>query len=278
MNKLILEKVVKEALLEDLQTGDITSEAIFLSNFEARGVFKSKAAGVLAGMPVVGEVFRQLDSGVTCFPFLADGVEVNPGLEIAAVTGPIKSLLAGERVALNFLQRLSGIATQTAELVRLTAGYPVKIVDTRKTTPGLRMLEKYAVRMGGGFNHRFNLGDAVLIKDNHIAACGSITEAVRRARSYIPHTMTIEVEAENKEQVLEALDAKADIIMLDNMEPAEMAEMASLIDHRALIEASGNINVNTVKAVAAAGVDIISVGSITHSVKALDVSLEIEEK
>jgi nicotinate-nucleotide pyrophosphorylase (carboxylating) len=277
MNGLILEAVVKQALLEDLQAGDITSEAIFNNDFEAQAVFMAKASGILAGSAVIIEVFRQLDPTVTYTSHLLDGAALQPGVEIAILKGPIKSLLAGERVALNFLQRLSGIATQTAALVKLISGYPVKIVDTRKTTPGLRMLEKYAVRMGGGSNHRFNLADAVLIKDNHIAGCGSITEAVRRARNYIPHTMTVEVEVENQDQVLEALAAGADSIMLDNMPVAEMAKMVKLINHQAIVEASGNINEHTIKEVAATGVDVISVGALTHSVIALDISLDIKK-
>ncbi|HBE80522.1 MAG TPA: carboxylating nicotinate-nucleotide diphosphorylase [Firmicutes bacterium] len=277
MNRLILENIVRQALLEDLQQGDITSEAIFDQNFPAKAVFLAKANGVLAGSPVVDEIFRQLDKEITCLAALADGAELKPGTEIAIWQGPIKSLLAGERTALNFLQRLSGIATQTAELVKLTREFGLKIVDTRKTTPGLRMLEKYAVRMGGGFNHRYNLADAVLIKDNHIAACGSITAAVEKARRYIPHTMTIEVETENQAQVLEALAIRADIIMLDNMSVNEMTEMVQLIRRRAIVEASGNIDERTIKEIAATGVDIISVGSLTHSVKALDISLEIKK-
>ena len=188
MNRLILENIVKQALLEDLQAGDITSEAIFQTNTETHGTFRAKEPGVLAGLPLIYEVFRQLDPAITWSNLLADGTSIASGTEIAGITGPVKSILAGERVALNFLQRLSGIATQTAHLVGLISTYPVKVVDTRKTTPGLRRLEKYAVRMGGGWNHRFNLGDAVLIKDNHIAACGSITAAIERVRRYIPHT------------------------------------------------------------------------------------------
>lgn len=275
MNHLILEAVVRQALLEDLQHGDVTSEAIFEQNFTVQAVFKAKAAGILAGAPVVAEVFDQLDPQIHCLNFLPDGSRLNPGTEIGVWQGPVKAILAGERVALNFLQRLSGIATQTAALVELIRNYPAKIADTRKTTPGLRMLEKYAVRMGGGHNHRFNLADAVLIKDNHIEACGSIKEAVARARNYIPHTMTIEVEVENRAQVLEALEAGADIIMLDNMPAGEMADMVKLINKRAIVEASGNINLQTVKEVAAAGVDIISVGALTHSVTALDISLDL---
>ncbi|MGD8401406.1 MAG: carboxylating nicotinate-nucleotide diphosphorylase, partial [Bacillota bacterium] len=219
--------------------------------------------------------FHQLDPKVVCYAKLPEGSRVESGAIIGEVTGSIKAILGGERVALNFLQRLSGIATQTAHLVNLITAYPARIVDTRKTTPGLRILEKYAVRQGGGFNHRFNLADAVLIKDNHIAACGSITEAIRRVRRQAPHTIRIEVEVENEDQVNEALAARADIIMLDNMDTAIMSRMVALINHRAIIEASGMINETTVKEVAATGVDIISVGAITHSVKALDISLEV---
>ncbi len=278
MNRFILENIVKGALLEDLQQGDITSEAIFDKDFMAEAVFMAKAGGILAGLPVVSEVFHQLNRDMICLKSLSDGAEVSPGTEIAIWQGPIRSILAGERVALNFLQRLSGIATQTARLVNLKGDLPAKIVDTRKTTPGLRMLEKYAVRMGGGCNHRFNLADAVLIKDNHIEACGSITEAVRRAKDYIPHTMTIEVEVETKAQVEEALAAGADIIMLDNMPAPEMRAMVELINQRALVEASGNVDEHTIKEIAATGVDIISVGAITHSVRALDISLDVRKK
>ncbi len=278
MNRFILENIVKGALLEDLQQGDITSEAIFDKDFMAEAAFMAKAGGILAGLPVVSEVFHQLNRDMICLKSLSDGTEVSPGTEIAIWKGPIRSILAGERVALNFLQRLSGIATQTARLVHLKGDLPAKIVDTRKTTPGLRMLEKYAVRMGGGCNHRFNLADAVLIKDNHIEACGSITEAVRRAKDYIPHTMTIEVEVETKAQVEEALAAGADIIMLDNMPAPEMRAMVELINQRALVEASGNVDEHTIKEIAATGVDIISVGAITHSVRALDISLDVRKK
>ncbi len=278
MNRFILENIVKGALLEDLQQGDITSEAIFDKDFMAEAVFMAKAGGILAGLPVVSEVFHQLNRDMICLKALSDGAEVSPGTEIAIWQGPIRSILAGERVALNFLQRLSGIATQTARLVHLKGDLPAKVVDTRKTTPGLRMLEKYAVRMGGGCNHRFNLADAVLIKDNHIEACGSISEAVRRAKDYIPHTMTIEVEVETKAQVEEALAAGADIIMLDNMPAPEMRAMVELIHQRALVEASGNVDEHTIKEIAATGVDIISVGAITHSVKALDISLDVRKK
>jgi nicotinate-nucleotide pyrophosphorylase (carboxylating) len=275
MNRLILAEIVKNALNEDIFSGDITSEAIFTNVIQCRANFSAKNPGVIAGFPVVQEVFRQLDPKVVCYAKLPEGSRIQTGEIIGEVTGSIQAILNGERVALNFLQRLSGIATQTANLVNLIADYPARIVDTRKTTPGLRILEKYAVRQGGGFNHRFNLADAVLIKDNHIAACGSITEAVNRVRQRVPHTMRIEVEVETEAQVREALAAQADIIMLDNMDPTEMTRMVTVIDHRALVEASGTINETTVKEVAATGVDLISVGAITHSVKALDISLEI---
>jgi nicotinate-nucleotide pyrophosphorylase (carboxylating) len=275
MNRLMLAEIVNNALNEDIFSGDITSEAIFTNVTQCRANFSAKTPGVIAGFPVVQEVFRQLDPKVVCYAKLPEGSLIQTGEIIGEVTGSIQAILNGERVALNFLQRLSGIATQTANLVNLIADYPARIVDTRKTTPGLRILEKYAVRQGGGFNHRFNLADAVLIKDNHIAACGSITEAVNRVRQRVPHTMRIEVEVETEAQVREALAAQADIIMLDNMDPTEMTRMVTVIDHRALVEASGTINETTVKEVAATGVDLISVGAITHSVKALDISLEI---
>jgi nicotinate-nucleotide pyrophosphorylase (carboxylating) len=275
MNRLLLTKIVTNALDEDIFSGDITSDSIFSVDTQCRASFIAKSPGVIAGFPVVKEVFHQLDSKIVCYAKLPEGSPIAKDNIIGEVTGSIKAILSCERTALNFLQRLSGIATQTANLVKLIAGYPARIVDTRKTTPGLRILEKYAVRQGGGHNHRFNLADAVLIKDNHIAACGSIAEAVQRVRQQVPHTMRIEVEVEDEAQVREALAVQADIIMLDNMNPAEMARMVALINHRAIVEASGMINETTVKEVAATGVDIISVGAITHSVKALDISLEI---
>ncbi|MCL6590332.1 MAG: carboxylating nicotinate-nucleotide diphosphorylase [Firmicutes bacterium] len=281
MNPVLLAEIVKTALIEDVQSGDITSEAIFQTNSIISGAFISKEAGVIAGLPVAAEVFRQLDPHISFTTIRPDGTEVSPGDQLASVTGPVRTILTGERTALNFLRRLSGIASQTARMVKLVQGLPVKIADTRKTTPGLRLLEKYAVRQGGGFNHRFGLADAVLIKDNHIAACGSIQEAVRRARQYIPHTMTIEVEVENEAQLREALTAGADIVLLDNMPPAEMARLVQLIKtltppgQRILVEASGNIDESNVQAVAQSGVDIISSGALTHSADALDISLDI---
>ena len=275
MNSYLIKDIVRRALEEDLGAGDITSDSILKESFTTEAVFLAKSPGVIAGLPVVAEVWRQLDPELSFIPLVKDGDAVLRGVEIAKVSGPVKPILAGERVALNFLQRLSGIATKTAQLVKLVEGYQVKVVDTRKTTPGLRLLEKYAVVQGGGRNHRYNLADAALIKDNHIAACGSISEAVKRTRAAIPHTMTIEVEVENELQVREAIDAKADLIMLDNMSPTQMRAMVKLINGRAIVEASGNIDESTIKEVAATGVDIISSGAITHSVNALDISLDI---
>lgn len=281
MNRLVLEEIVRGALIEDIQQGDITSEAIFTESFPVLGTFIAEDPGVIAGFPVVAEIYRQLDPEIECTCLVPDGNMVNPNAKIIQISGPVKPILAGERVALNFIRRLSGIASQTARMVLLATGNRVKIVDTRKTTPGLRMLEKYAVRQGGGVNHRFNLADAILIKDNHIAACGSITTAVKKARNYISHTMTIEVETENEAQVLEALTAGADIIMLDNMLPQEMARIVKLIrshpeNRNIIIEASGNIDESNIHEVASTGVDIISIGAITHSAKALDITLQID--
>ena len=277
MNRLLVEKIVRAALEEDLGWGDITSEAIFTPDNDKvlEAPFIAKAGGVIAGFPVAGLVFELVDPRIQTLQLVPEGGEVEPGTVIARATGPVRSILTGERVALNFLQRLSGIATKTHRLATLIADLPVRLVDTRKTTPGLRLLEKYAVRQGGGANHRFNLADAVLIKDNHIAACGSISEAVRRVRGRIPHTMTVEVEAETEAQVREALAAGADSILLDNMTPAQMAAMVRLIDHRAVVEASGSIDERNIREVAATGVDIISSGALTHSVAALDISLKI---
>lgn len=281
MNQLILQEIVRNALNEDIQQGDITSEAIFTENFLVEAAFIAEVPGVIAGFPVVAEIYRQLDPVIQCDCLIPDGNMVNPGAKIIQLKGPVKPILTGERVALNFIRRLSGIASQTARMVLLTTGTRAKIADTRKTTPGLRMLEKYAVRQGGGINHRFSLADAILIKDNHIAACGSILDAVKKARNYIPHTMTIEVEAETEAQVMEALTAGADIILLDNMAPQEMARLVQLIrnhpgNRKVIIEASGNIDESNVHEVAVTGVDIISSGTITHSAKALDITLRIE--
>ncbi len=267
--------IVKAALTEDLSQGDITSGAIVNEGQSSVATITAKQPGVIAGIPVVEEVFRMVDPSLNFVPFLKDGAAVVPGQDIAEVKGPTASLLSGERTALNFLQRLSGVATVTSLAVAEAAGFKTQILDTRKTTPGLRQLEKYAVLMGGGRNHRYCLGDAVMIKDNHIAAAGSITEAVRRVRSRIGLTVKVEVETEDLTQVQEAIDSKADIIMLDNMSLELMAQAVVLIDGQALTEASGGIRLEMIKEVAATGVDYLSLGWLTHSAQALDISLNI---
>jgi len=274
LDRNLVENAVKAALSEDIGTGDITTLSIIPDDLTASGNFIAKQDGVICGMDVVRAVFAAVDSRTTFTPDVRDGGRVNKGDIIATVSGFAVSLLSAERVALNFLQHLSGIATYTAQCVEQVAGTKAKIVDTRKTTPGLRVFEKYAVKTGGGSNHRFNLADGVLIKDNHIKAAGSITAAVNAARENAPHTLKIEVEVENEEMLREALNVKADIIMLDNMSDAQMQEAVTLIAGRALTEASGNMERRDLRAVAATGVDIISLGALTHSVKAMDISLK----
>ena len=274
--KQVVSEIIQRALAEDLGIGDITSELTISEGATGTGKFISKSSGIICGWPVVKEVFQQLNPGIFLDIYLPDGSAVAPGTLLAVISGPVKDLLAGERVALNFLQHLSGIATYTRKLVDQISGFPnVHVVDTRKTTPGLRILQKYAVRIGGGYNHRYNLADAVLIKDNHLVACGGVKPAIEMVRKGIPHTMTIEVEVESEEQVREALDAEADIIMLDNMSPELMRKMVNLINRRACVEASGNVTAENIREVAATGVDVISVGHLTHSVEALDISLKL---
>ena len=273
MNRAI-EQAVRLALQEDIGPGDITSDSVVPEHAVARARITAKSTGVLAGLPVTAEVFRQVNPAMSVLGLVEEGAELSSGDVIGHVEGPARSLLTGERAALNFLQRLSGIATMTARFVKLVEGTGVRIVDTRKTTPGLRILEKYAVRVGGGHNHRMGLYDAVMIKDNHIIAAGGITAAVRRARAAIPHTMTITVECESLEQVDEALTAAADILLLDNMENPVRAEAVRRASGRALCEASGGVAENSVAEIALTGVDIISVGALTHSAPALDISLD----
>jgi len=276
LNRSWLRDVVARALAEDIGYGDITTQATISEDQKASGVFVAKEEGVICGLPLIEEIFHYADPSLLVSIWVDEGSRVKPGDVLAEVQGSAQAILSGERVALNFIQRLSGIATQTRKLVDIVADFPVRIVDTRKTVPGLRFLEKYAVRTGGGHNHRFSLSDAVLIKDNHIIAAGGITAAVELARKNVPHTMTIEVEVETEEQVREALVARADIIMLDNMSLEQMREMVKLIDGRAKVEASGNITEENIRAVAETGVDIISVGALTHSANALDISLDLK--
>ncbi|MBI4745720.1 MAG: carboxylating nicotinate-nucleotide diphosphorylase [Deltaproteobacteria bacterium] len=266
---------ISNALREDIGPGDLTVTALIPPDTDGKGELIAKEPLILAGIDVAREVFKQVDPLTSVTANYIDGDELTSGTVIASISGKLASLLTAERVALNLLQRLSGIATLTRQYVDRTEGTKASIVDTRKTTPGLRALEKYAVRIGGGKNHRFGLFDGILIKDNHIAAVGSLTEAVKRAREKAPHTLKIEVETENLDQVREAISTGAEIIMLDNMGIETMKEAVRLINRKALIEASGGINLNNVRQVAETGVDLISVGAITHSARSMDISMEI---
>lgn len=277
MNYLGLDSYLMNALQEDIGTGDITTLCCVPQEETSTAVFRCKQAGVVCGLEVGQRVFQLLDSSVQFEPLVAEGTPVQVGDIVAKVSGPSRSILSGERVALNLMQHLSGIATRTNALVKQVEGTRAVIVDTRKTTPGMRVLEKYAVRMGGGTNHRFNLADGVLIKDNHIVASGGIQNAVANARKTVPHTLKIEVETTNFAEIQEALEAGADIIMLDNMSCEEMRQAVELIGGRAKVEASGNMGSRNVREVAETGVDLISVGALTHSVEALDISLQFQK-
>ncbi len=276
INSFCLDRIIRNALQEDLGQGDVTTDSIFDSGQKACGHFIVREEGVIAGITVAARVFGLLDDRVVLFPRVQDGERVGKGQIVAKVEGPAVSILKGERTALNFVQRMSGIATKTRKCVDMVKEYKVRIVDTRKTVPGLRVLDKYSVMAGGGHNHRFNLCDGVLIKDNHIRAAGSITRAVKSAREKVSHTLKIEVEVENLEQLSEALEAGADIILLDNMTLEDMRKSVEITGGRALLEASGNITQDRLTQIAATGVDLISMGSLTHSVKSLDISLKFE--
>lgn len=271
-----IKDLIERALAEDIGSGDITGEALFGPRRVVNGRIGARDPFVLAGIDVARDVFSIVDESVIFRAMKRDGDRVEGGDILAEITGDAGSLLKGERTALNFIQRLSGIATLTSAFVKKARGSRARIVDTRKTTPGLRVLEKYAVRVGGGRNHRMGLYGGILIKENHIAACGGIREAVARARSEAPHTLKVEVEVTNLDEVREALGAGADIIMLDNMDIDEMREAVMIIAGKAVVEASGNITLDNVSDVAFAGVDIISVGAITHSAPAADVSMKVE--
>lgn len=277
MNRLWLEKIIDQALYEDIGTGDITTDSIIPKEKKVRGLIHSKSTGVLAGIEVARLVFERLDPQVTFIAFKSDGQYLQSGDLIAEVYGSARAILSGERVALNFLQRMSGIASKTRRYVEKIKNYPATLVDTRKTTPGIRMLEKYAVRVGGGKNHRFGLYDAILIKDNHIKVAGGIKEAVKRVRNQLSHTLKIELEVETLEQLHEALEAEVDIILLDNMEISVLRQAVEINGGRALLEASGGVDETTIVEVAKTGVDFISVGALTHSVSAQDLSLDIDE-
>jgi nicotinate-nucleotide pyrophosphorylase (carboxylating) len=274
--------VIDAALEEDTGQGDITSEALLSTDLIGKAFVTIKEKGILAGIDVARRVFIKVDPSLGIEILIEDGAAVKPGDIAAVISGSVVSILKAERVALNFLQRLSGIASLTARYVAETGGTQAEIYDTRKTTPGLRELEKYAVRKGGGKNHRLHLGDAVLIKDNHIAALRatgmSLREIIDKARRNVPQGMTIEVEVTSKEEAHDALKAGADTIMLDNMKPDEMRKIVGMVAGQAKLEASGNITLKNVHEVASTGVDMISIGALTHSYKSLDISLEIESQ
>jgi nicotinate-nucleotide pyrophosphorylase (carboxylating) len=296
LSQLLIRPYVEAALREDIRSGDVTTRALIPAEATARATMRFREAGVLCGLDVARLAFESLEWPVTfeemltgedeCDgamedpaeprPVFADGKRVNRGQSVLKVWGNARDILTAERVALNFMQRLSGIATITQQFVTAVEGTQARIADTRKTTPGLRLLEKYAVRCGGGSNHRFALDDMILIKDNHIALCGGIGEAVRRARENIGHSVKVEVECDTLEQVEEAVTARADIILLDNMPPDVLRQAVEIIGGKALSEASGGVNLDTVRAIAESGVDIISIGALTHSARALDIGLDIE--
>ena len=271
--------LIDRTLAEDLSIGDPTTDILVPPDLESTAVLLAKEEGILAGLDVGLEAFQRFDDRVSTIALLEDGTSIHPGDHLGTIQGRVAALLKAERTAVNFMQHMSGIATQTQRYVKAVEGHPVRIVDTRKTTPGLRFLEKYAVRMGGGQNHRQNLGDGILIKDNHIDALRgdgmSLGDVVKKAIREASHTIRVEVEVENLEQLDEALDAGAGIILLDNMDVEQMTTAVQIAKGKAFTEASGGITLETVRAVAATGVDIISVGALTHSVLALDISMDM---
>lgn len=275
-----IDRVIQRALEEDVPFGDLTTESFVPEGTSAEAVLRAREAGVFSGAEVLTRVMSALSDDVVVVPHLQDGQRFTAGEEVARITGPARPILTGERTALNLVQRMSGIATVTADYVSAVAGSGARITDTRKTTPGLRALERHAVRCGGGHNHRFSLSDAVMAKDNHLAALSKqgigLAEAISRARSRLPHTVHIEVEVDRLDQVDAALDGGADTIMLDNFSVGDLRRGVELIAGRAQVEASGGITLDTVAEIAATGVDVISVGALTHSVRALDLGLDFK--
>jgi nicotinate-nucleotide pyrophosphorylase (carboxylating) len=271
----LIDRLIDLALEEDLGPGDITTRALIPPEMQGEAEIRAKEKLIVAGLPVAAQVFARLDPAVQFEPRVQEGEEVEAGAVLAHLAGPVASILTGERVALNFLRRLSGIATFTRKMVEAVKYFPVALVDTRKTTPGWRTLEKYAVRLGGARNHRFGLYDGVLIKNNHLTAVGSITEAVRRARKQAPYTLKIEVEVTDLAGLEEALNIGADIIMLDNLDEATMARAADLTMGRALLEASGSMTLDRLPKAAATRVNFISMGALTHSAPAVDIHLRL---
>lgn len=277
LNPLLVEDAVRAALLEDLgRAGDITTNATIPAMKQARAVIAARQPGIAAGLDLAKAAFRLLDPALSFETRIADGAAVTPGAILATIEGPARALLSAERVALNFLGRLSGIATLTSRYVAAVAHTKVRIVCTRKTTPGLRTFEKYAVLCGGGFNHRFGLDDAILIKDNHIAVAGGIIPALRAVKAAIGHLVKIEIEVDTLDQLDEVLTEGADVVLLDNMTPARLREAVARVKGRLLTEASGGVTLETVAAIAESGVDMISVGALTHSAQVLDVGLDIQ--
>ncbi len=270
-----IERLIRDSLDEDIGAGDLATMATISAESQGTGLFRDKKEGVVAGLVLLERIFYFIDPKVNVSLLTKDGTQVAQGTVVAQAAGPVRALLLAERTALNFLQRLSGTATLTRQYVESVKDFPCKVLDTRKTTPGLRTLEKYAVRMGGGTNHRIGLYDAALVKDNHIEATGSIAEAVKAVRLHAPFMAKVEVEAGNLTQVQEAIDAGADVIMLDNMSVAQMAEAVRLINKRAWVEASGGITLNTIRQIAGTGVDFISSGALTHSAPVVDFNMKI---
>lgn len=269
-----LHKIIDRALEEDLGTGDLSAQ-ILPDGLVGQAKLYSKGTSIVAGIELVKQVFQRVDSKIMVKVHINDGEKVTPGSIVMELSGPLSSILTAERTALNFIQHLSGIATATREAVDIINGLPVRISDTRKTLAGLRALQKYAVLVGGGFNHRYGLYDAVLLKDNHLTSLGGLTKAIEMARQKIGHMVKLEVECESLAQVQEALDCGVDLIMLDNMTTEQMRQAVSLVNHRVIVEASGGIKTGNLREVAETGVDIISIGALTHSVKSMDFSLDV---
>ncbi|WP_018664693.1 carboxylating nicotinate-nucleotide diphosphorylase [Heyndrickxia acidiproducens] len=278
MNRIKLQSMLKDFFIEDIGDGDINSEFIFPPSQTGVLTFTAKQSGIFCGKMVIEDGFRILDSAIDAQVYVEDGAPLEKGQVLAEIRGAIVNLLAGERVVLNLIQRMSGIATTTHVAVRKTEGTRAKICDTRKTTPGLRMLEKFAVKSGGAFNHRRGLYDAVMLKDNHIAFAGSITKAVQKVKENVGHTVKIEVEIETKDQLREAIEANVDIIMFDNRTPEEIAAWLSLVPEHIITEASGGITLENIHDYAKTGIDWISLGFLTHSYQALDISAIVQNK
>jgi nicotinate-nucleotide pyrophosphorylase (carboxylating) len=277
LSPLVIETAVRAALLEDFgRAGDVTSLATIPAQAQARAVFNARKAGVLSGVEVAAAAFRLVDPTVRFVATKADGDTLRPKDRVATVEGPARAILTAERVALNFMGRMSGVATLTRAYVDAVRGTRASIADTRKTTPGLRAFEKYAVRCGGGMNHRFGLDDAVLIKDNHIAVAGGVVAALRAAKAHVGHLVKIEIEVDTLAQLDQVIAEGADVVMLDNMSPANMAEGVRRVAGRMKVEASGGVSLDSIRAIAETGVDIVSIGALTHSAPVLDIGLDVE--